>query len=313
MRYIVVSFYITLKCFFDDVLRCVNKITAALRKAFQFSNVDLKVIFTFLHLKRVLNLAGKHKKKCARVANENIRCLLGADRKINFIWLAQRREALDYAATFGQNKKVMTQLDDCAAQLSAAVKPLHDAGSPVVLAPMHMVSDILSGIVAGKAYPGNGTVIVSSNAATYRNEDRRRGGVNLTYCSIHDSNEGIGENIMSACLNAAEHNTNIIIFPDIVPDYTYKTGASFSAKIKCRMFGRPAGLHSGVYRLAKIISAQVVFFYLYYDNGIKIYIHHPMDKKETLTTLPGLIENAIREHPQDWLLWHLHSLYFIND
>ncbi|MDU7187457.1 MAG: ABC transporter, partial [Klebsiella sp.] len=25
-----------------------------------------------------------------------------------------------------------------------------------------------------------------------------------------------------------------------------------------------------------------------------------------------MIENTLRDYPQDWLLWHSHSLYFIN-
>lgn len=312
MRYFVVSFYITLKCFFDNTFKKINSISKFFCEKLTPRSMNLRILFAILHLQRFLKLTGKNKNKCADVAGENIRCLLGPDRKINFVWLTQRREALDYAATFGRDEKIMAQLDDCAAQLNKIVKPLHDMGSPVVLAPMHMVSDILSGIVAGKAYPGNGTVIVSANAEAYQSEDRRRGGVNLTYCSIHGNNEGIAENIMSACLSAAKHDTNIIIFPDIVPEYTYKTGATFSSRINCTMFGRKASLHSGVFRLAKVISAKVVFFYLYYEDGIKIHIHPPMDKKEAFTSMPGLIESAIREHPQDWLLWHLHSLYFIN-
>lgn len=62
----------------------------------------------------------------------------------------------------------------------------------------------------------------------------------------------------------------MIIFPDIPADYTVQTPEAQSGKISCRLFGRPAKLHSGVQRFSRIVSAQVVFYHLYYQHGIKI-------------------------------------------
>lgn len=313
MQFIPVWLYINLKYLNDKCFSYIFKILLILQKINFKKKINIDILLAALHLKHLLNISTAHQKKLANVANENKRCLLGAQAKLDFTLASERRELLNYAATYGQNKKIITQLNNCSERLDAVVRSLHESGSPVVLAPMHMVSDILAGIVAANVYPGRGTVIVSSNAEAYQEQDRRQGGINLSYCSIHSNNEGIANNIMSACFEASEHKTNIILFPDITPEYTYTSGAQFSSKIKCRLFGRPANIHSGVYRLAKTLSAKVVFFYLYYDDGIKIHIHTPLASQDVPTEIPKLIESAITEHPQDWLLWHLHSLYFINE
>ena len=91
-----------------------------------------------------------------------------------------------------------------------------------------------------------------------------------------------------------------------------QTHEAQSGKISCRLFDRPAKLHSGVQRFSRIVSAKVVFYHLYYQQGIKIKIYSPLTPKEVAANLPSMIENTLRDYPQDWLLWHSHSLYFIN-
>lgn len=275
--------------------------------------LPLEIIFGMLHVMRFLRCIGKHQKALTLVANENKRCLLNDTRIVDFTWIAQRRKALDYAATYGKNQRVVSQLENCAYQLDQFVKPLHQSRKPVILAPLHMVSDILAGIVASKTYPGKGTVIVSANAEQYKEQDRMRGGVNLTYCSIHEQRQGVAKNMISACMDAAENKSNIIIFPDITPDYTLGTHSATSSKLTCRLFGRQARLHNGIVRLAKMLSAEVVFYYLYYDHGVKIHIYPAVGAESVEEMMPEIIERSIRAKPQDWLLWHLHSLYFINE
>lgn len=272
-------------------------------------------LFWFFHIKRYCGIISSNQKNRALVARENKRNLLAGSPAVDFTWIAQRRQALDFAATWGQDKKIIQQLNQCAAQLDEIVKPLHQEGTPVILAPMHMVSDILAGIVAGKTWPYQGTVIVSASAETYQEKDRLRGGVNLSYCSIHNNNPGIANNIITACEEAMEHRTNIVIFPDIVPDYTFQAqaGARQASKLKCTMFERPAHLHNGVVRLARMLSASVVFYHLYYENGVKIKIYPTVKSNSVKAVMPQIIEDSISNYPQDWLLWHQHSLYFINE
>ncbi|MEX6226359.1 hypothetical protein AB6F55_16995 [Providencia hangzhouensis] len=117
---------------------------------------------------------------------------------------------------------------------------------------------------------------------------------------------------MTLMTETASGQKNMIIFPDITPDYTIHTGEGINNKLACRLFNRPAKLHSGVVRLSKVISAQVVFYNLYCKNGIQINIYPPVHATDIAKQLPIIIEKTIRDYPNDWLLWHSHSLYFIN-
>lgn len=249
----------------------------------------------------------------AAVARANQHALLGDGPSVDFIRQMRRRQVLELAATYGRNPQLMTEMASCSAQLNQIVAPLHAAGSPVILAPLHMVSDILAGMVGGEVSPGKATVIVSSGAEVYQEQARRQGGVNLDYCSIHDDNRAIAGNLTSALMEAADNQRNIIIFPDITPDYTVTTNRARTAKLPCRLFNRPANVHSGVVRLARALSASVVFYYLYYDRGIKIHIFPPVEAAALPQALPEVIETALRQRPEDWMLWHAHSLFFINE
>ncbi|MGF6190633.1 ABC transporter [Serratia sp. 2723] len=264
-------------------------------------------------LGRRLRLSNRGERRRAFVAAANKQCLIDDDRKVDFVKINQRRRLLDLGATYAANAQLQAQLADCQVQLNAIVEPLHQAGQPVVLAPLHMVSDVLAGIVGAGVFPGKATVVVSVSAETYQARSRQQAGINLSYCSIHDDNRSIAGNLASAIMEAADHQRNIMIFPDISPDYTVNTNEAKTAKLSCRLFDRPANLHSGVIRIARALSAQVVSYYLYYDQGIKIYIHPPIPASDLKAKLPELIETSIVRHPEDWLLWHSHSLFFINE
>lgn len=88
-----------------------------------------------------------------------------------------------------------------------------------------------------------------------------------------------------------------------------QTEEAASGKLRCRLFGRVAGLHSGIVRLARAVSAQVVFYHLYEQDGLRIHIHEPVKARDVAEKLPEIIEQALQEYPHDWLLWHSHSLY----
>lgn len=277
---------------------------------------DYRFLLMLGALHRAFGLASRRQKNLARVAAANSQCLLVGQKSPsaqNFIRTAQRRQVLELAATYGQNRRILAQLAACTQQLDSHVSALHQAGSPVVLAPLHMVSDVLAGMVGAGAYPGQATVVVSASAEAYEERARQMGGVNISYCSIHADSRAIAGNLMDAIMEAAEHKRNIMVFPDITPDYTVNNQIAETAKMPCQLFNRPANLHSGIIRIARALSAQVVFYYLYYDKGIKIHIYHALSAREVKKKLPELIETSMTQHPQDWLLWHSHSLFFINE
>ena len=247
------------------------------------------------------------------VAAANRQSLLG-DGNLDFAWQMQRRQWLDIAAVHARNASLMNHLARCSAQLNQVVEPLHRAGVPVLLAPMHTVSDVLATLVGADVYPGRATVIVSGDVHTFvrrapEGEWRQR----LDYCSIHDDPRHIAGTLSQAMLEAAEHRRNIILFPDITPDYTLNSKQNASAKLACHLFGRPAHLHSGIVRLSRALRAQVVCYSLYFDRGIRIHIEEPVAADKVGRAMPAFVERTLRRHADDWLLWHSHSLFFINE
>lgn len=278
-----------------------------------FRHLHYRVVFAFSHVSRFLGLTSRDLKLRAIVAQSNRHSLLNDNKKFDYIWLTQRRQLLVQAVTYGQNQQALQELADCSAQLNAIVEPLQRAGQPVILAPLHMVSDILSTMVGASAFPGKATVITSRSADAHSAAERQLGGLDITYCSIHEGNKNIAGNLMASVMDAADNQRNIILFPDITPDFTQFASKDKAEKLSCQLFDRAASLHSGIIRLARIMSAKVVFYHLYYDKDLKIYIHEPVSAKKLKDEMPRIIEQSIRDHSTDWMLWHSHSLFFIND
>lgn len=261
-----------------------------------------------------IGILGRKYKNQNKVATENFRSLMKSKGHINSDWIATRRFILEEAATWGKNRHIIAQIHACTLALNNVVAPLHQQKKPIVLAPLHMVSDVLAAMVGAGVEPGSATVVVSSSAEQqkYNMSARELGAVNLSYCSIHQNNKSLASSLMTLMTETATGQKNMIVFPDITPDYTVQTEEGMSSKLSCQLFNRAAKLHNGVIRLSNAISAQVIFYHLYYQNGLKIKIYPPVAAKNVAAQMPVIIENAIRDYPQDWLLWHSHSLYFIN-
>ncbi|EIL6630289.1 ABC transporter, partial [Salmonella enterica] len=244
------------------------------------------------------------------VAEENFKCLMGKKPAVSLTWSQVRRILLDEGATWARDKEIEKQITDCAKILDDYVSGLKKKGDTVILAPLHFLSDTIATVIASKISPKVSTVIVSNGAEKYREVCSNIESGKLNFCSIHQGNNDFSMGLIPVINDVMEGKQNIIIFPDIPVDYT-KTVSNLSGyKFNCKIFNRAASLHTGVIRLSKILSATVVFFYIYYDDGIKINILKSVKKDELKHDIHRIIEDAIKTNPEQWLLWNNYSLFY---
>lgn len=117
----------------------------------------------------------------------------------------------------GQHPATLAQMQACTRELDAVVAPLAAQKTPVVLAPLHCVSDILAAMVGAGVTPGKASVVVSSSAESYTVASRKMGGVALSYCSIHQDNTSLASELMALMTNVSAGRENMIIFPTFLP------------------------------------------------------------------------------------------------
>ncbi|EFV1354223.1 hypothetical protein HRM90_003557 [Salmonella enterica] len=274
--------------------------------------IPVRYVFAWAYIKRLTGLYAKGYRLRACVANANQRCLLPQS-SLNYTLTANRREIIEFYSTWGQDTQILQQIDCCAEELRRVAKKVVDAGTPLILAPLHMMSDVAAVIVASRANPIKSTVVVSSNANEWNARARAQGNIDVDYCSVEQNTHGIGLSLATACIDVSEGTRGLIVFADMVPDYSMRSSDKAQDKFLCRMFNRPSYLHNGLIRLSKVTKADVIFFHLYYDQQIKIRVLPAISYKNVRNELPEVIEQAITQFPQDWLLWHQHCLYFINE
>ena len=255
----------------------------------------------------ILHYGNKEK---INLAEENFKCLIGRKPRYSLSWTQLQRVILENAATWRRNEKILEEIQQCAAQLNHIVSGLRQQGGNVILAPLHIVSDTIAAIVASYVAPKISTIIVSSGAEKFREVCRTNENARLYFCSIHQDNIAFSRQLSAVINDVIEGKQNIIIFPDIPPTYTSMVSELGKNKIKCKLFDRPAKLHDGILRLSKIMSASVLFFYIYYDGGLKIKVYSPIEPEQIAVQAPVIIEESIREYPEQWTLWHNGFLFF---
>ncbi|MCR6171721.1 hypothetical protein, partial [Escherichia coli] len=153
------------------------------------------------------------------LAEENFRCLTGGMPRHSLSWTQIQRVILEDAATWRRNEKILEEIQQCAEQLNHIVSGLRQQGRNVILAPLHIVSDIIAGMVASHVAPRISTIIVSSGAEKFREVCRTNENARLYFCSIHQDNIAFSRQLSAVINDVIEGKQNIIIFPDIPPTY----------------------------------------------------------------------------------------------
>ncbi len=223
---------------------------------------------------------------------------------------AMRQRIMLDSAVCSAAPSLMPMLEDCAAQLDAAVRHASRRGGPPVLAPLHMCSDIAATVVAALAAPRR------THVFSIYGQDRI-GFMEAAHLRAHgitvlqhppDAPPAAHRAIMRELRDGA---ANLVIFPDILPQFSEAYLGYPMRTRSVRMFGRQARLHVGAESFARMAGVGILPFYVYWRGdrlAIRIF-----DACDDLDGIARCLEQALRAHGDQWLLWHFSSLFYFND
>lgn len=227
------------------------------------------------------------------------------------IWL--RKHLFDYHLG-RRNPILLAQLEQCADTINQYILTM-DQNHPVILAPMHFVSDLVVGVMSSMVSPRRAIIISThEDDALCENEDEVLRLLNISMKKSNPLHIKISE-LKSLIRSVKQRKENFIIYPDALPEVTYQLTQKNMKTFKCHLFKREAKLHYGIVELARMCDAQVLFYGIYYDKEkqkINVDIYGESSHQELEVNAPKFIEGAILKHPEDWMLWSSPSFFYFN-
>jgi hypothetical protein len=225
-------------------------------------------------------------------------------------FLLWRKKAYLEKALHARNPTLIQEMTACGAELNRHLLALGEASGAIILAPMHMVSDIVAGSICSFvsrpifAISTHRQGSVGASEATFLADHR---------ITLLDPGSNSGAKLKSAILATKRLQSFLVVYPDVPPEVSLHLTKKPMRTFSCEIFGKPALLHSGISELANLANAQVVFFCLTEIEGkLAVEITATLPANRLLAQMPAVIEAAIARYPQNWLLWHFSSLFYFN-
>lgn len=250
-----------------------------------------------------------------RYAAANFQLLMQSAERYSPKSLWRKKNYLEKSIYFHRAKQVR-ELRACAQKLELAAAEIRLSGRPVLFAPLHTVSDVIPVLVVASMSLGHShATAISSHGqcaalGPLEAESLKGLKINLTQMDPLDLKPG---EFKAAIAAIKHHRTNFVVFPDILPEITYRLNHKSMRTYDCSLFGRPAKLHSGVNDIARLSGATALFFCLIEKDGnLDIDILESVPAAKLIAEGPRVIEAAIRKHATQWLLWHSPSLFYFN-
>lgn len=266
------------------------------------------IVYFFILYARVHTLLFKTQQSTMEASN--IKKITGSNiHRRNMAFYRRMQRHIVMLLFFG-NKCLEKDIMHCAQILST------HAGQdrPVVFMPLHILNDNLAGVTATLAAGKNNYVVVT-------NSDDRVKLQQLPWYKTHLADRFHTINVETdrrdalprAIKEVRNKQACLTIFPDILPEYTARLVSRPQPKEQAVIFGRPALRHAGPAKIAGLTDAQVVPFYIYWHRGhLKIKVMPAMKAVDGLLDLDRVIEEALREKPEQWMLWHFSSFFYFN-
>lgn len=247
-----------------------------------------------------------------RLADANFQWLMRAPDGYCPRVLWKKKYHLEKAIYFHRAKKV-AELRACAQKLERVAAEIRLSGRPVIFAPLHTLSDVTSVLVVG-SMRGHATAISSHGQCDLLGPREAESLIGLKINLKQLDPLAMSSREFKASIQSIKENrTNFILFPDILPEITFRLNRKSMRTYDCTLFGRPAKLHSGLNDIARLSGATALFFCLIEKDGrLDLDILAPVPAAQLTEEAPRVIEAAIRKHAKYWLLWHSPSLFYFN-
>ncbi|WP_404993104.1 hypothetical protein [Cupriavidus pauculus] len=224
--------------------------------------------------------------------------------------LVRQRIVLE-SALYHTEPRMIEMMRACAAKLAHCRTRMIGRGETPIFAPLHFCSDMVAATVAAMTEPYRSHVFSIYKEGYFGAAEQaqcERTGI-AEFVQHHPDDPP--SHFRSMVRDLRSHRANVVIFPDILPQFTNGYLGRAMRTRDVLLFGRPARLHSGAEELARMAGAKLVPFYIYWLEGkLEIRIFEPCANGDEVARC---IERALRERGDQWLLWHFPSLFYFND
>ena len=231
-------------------------------------------------------------------------------RSVYAVW--HKRSALDKAIYF-YNRRLESDIKACARRIEECAEQARADGSPVILAPLHMVSETVALGICALVAPSKIWIVAARETGILKPDQLRRFrdfGVDIVWLDPLTLKSG---ELIQALSALKRGKGNFLIFPDSLPEITTRIFRKTMSTENYILFDRKAQLHSGLAKMAHMVGAKVLFFSLATRaERIVIEMIKVVPCEEISVELPAFIEAALRNTPQSWMLWHSPSSFFFN-
>lgn len=247
------------------------------------------------------------------LALANARRITKSEPHVNHIRLWSEKK-LKEMLLYMNDEQTIAQLRDCAHELETYMQANLSNDKPIIFSPLHMISDVLASVMCG-FISANETLVISThkddtlggNEAASLNKM----GVNLVKLDPEFTDTLALRHLLR---NVKARTSQLVIFADAPSEITLTLTGKQMRTYDCPLFGRPAHLHSGLNELARLSQSQVVFFGLYSERGcLRLAIFGHAQPEELPSRTPSIIEQALQQFPQAWLLWYTPSFFYFNN
>lgn len=309
----MIYLYMEVCYFFNAILKKFSTYQSKIKysclsKIFTFCHpkFGIKIVSYFLYYPRVWRFRSP-----ARVATDNYKIISGKTRPWLYHNVWRMKKPLELAMYF-HNPYLLANMRDLAVELEKTIADIRQRGKTPILAPLHMCSDMLASVLCSMVTPQKSSVIsIYQHNDFGPNEIRamEQLGFMLEQVNPLDS----GRKMAQVLRQAQRQERNFVIYPDALPQSTWRLTGKMMPTKKLHIFQRQGRLHAGTERIAGLLNAEIVVFYLTFDGQrLQLHLLDVLSHTDFIKQSASLIEQALTAHPESWLLWHYPSLFYFN-